>query len=858
MYDWLTEVLADDAPQVVTANRRLARTLIEHFGRTQLDAGRGAWRRPNIHAFDDWLAKLVDSAGSELRLPLRINPQQSLVLWEHCLLEDIADPLMQVRGLARLCRDTWKRLHEWRLPLSECQNRAVGQDQRVFARAAGRYAEQLGENGWIDDATLPERLAELISDGQLQVPRRIAFVGFDRITPQADMVIGTAVASGSTKTLIEAETTGSARLSCYENSDAELRAAGAWARAELARDARLDIAIVVSKLEQDALHSARMLREGLAPGWQYGNERQRDALNVSFGRRLAEYPAIHTALLVLRWLHHDLHGAEVSQLLRSPFLGSGTVDGRARVELKLRDWPDRYWSRDLFLRATTAQRDDADDWLNRLASLDATLAEGSSRRRPSEWAALFDAVLRMFNWPGDETLSSTDFQLNNRWRDLLNEFSRIELVAATMPGDEAVSTLASMAGETVFQAEADSALVNVLGPLEAAGMQFDRLWVTGLAAADWPPAGRPMPLLSRDLQREYNMPDATPEDTAAYAKRVLERLRSSAEDVVFSYPLLIGDAAQAPTALLGDLSLTEVHCDPGWHAESFATSIPVTVAEDRVPPVAADEKVSGGAATIDRYLSDPFASFAHGRLGIRWMPQFKPGIAANIRGSLIHDALFELYQDKPSHAVISRWAEAEVAKRVERAIDAAFRPHERYADSVLLAMFALERRRTVALLRSVIDIDRKRTDFAVASVENEIHANVGGIRVDLRCDRIDRLPNDELAILDYKTGKTRRFLTGGEPGDMQLVVYACAIDDPIAGLGIFNVDSRHTSIDGAGPAFSGGDDWQESLRDWKREVRDVASRIAAGDVRLNVKQPSRYARPLSPLSRYAEVRRDSR
>ena len=105
---------------------------------------------------------------------------------------------------------------------------------------------------------------------------------------------------------------------------------------------------------------------------------------------------------------------------------------------------------------------------------------------------------------------------------------------------------------TVFQPEMEGAVVQVLGPLEAAGLEFDRLWIAGLSASQWPPAGRPTPLISRRLQRHYGLPDAEPDDTATYAQRVIGRLLASAPSCICSYPSRTGDSIETATALLAD------------------------------------------------------------------------------------------------------------------------------------------------------------------------------------------------------------------------------------------------------------------------------------------------------------------
>ena len=91
---------------------------------------------------------------------------------------------------------------------------------------------------------------------------------------------------------------------------------------------------------------------------------------------------------------------------------------------------------------------------------------------------------------------------------------------------------------------------------------------------------------------------------------------------------------------------------------------------------------------------------------------------------------------------------------------------------------------------------------------------------------------------------------------MQLVVYACITDRQVAGLGLFNVDSKLIGIDGAGPAIVDIDDWQDALDRWKEQVHIAAGEIAAGDVRINSVQAGRDARPLNLLSRFPEIKRE--
>ena len=863
LYDWLTDALQDSS-HVLTASRRLARVLQLEYGAQQVATGKNAWRSPVILSLPNWLTEIIATSKDPQSLPTRINAHQGRMLWERCLRREINDPLLNIALLARQSMESWSRLHEWSVPLSDCADAAHGQDRRLFAQVAQNYQSILDRENWIDAAGLPRLATQLVSERSVVLPPAVTLAGFDRIVPQVKLLLDALRYAGcDVEITSSSQAPGSGTLHSYENRDAELRAAGAWARRKLNQSGAQSIAIIVSGLEQDAPRYARLVKEGLLPGWQYADSRYVGVVNVSYGRNLVAYPAIAIAALALRWLCKDLSSAEVSLLLRSPMLGQSGDDGRNRLELRLRQVPDRLWSPAMLLAELDRRHDSAaaSDWLERVRALRDCRAGLPQRNAPSAWAALFDALLDTLNWPGSAPLNSREFQLINRWRELLNDFARLELVTPTMTIADALGQLLTMGKETVFQPEAEGAAVHLLGPLEAAGMQFDQLWIAGLSASDWPPAARPLALVSRDLQRSHGMPDADPRDTLDYAHRVISRLISSSPQTVCSYPQTDNNAEQTVTGLLAEFDIEAVAGpeDPHWHASQLVHTASIAiVTADPVPPVGDDETIAGGAATIQRQLTDPFSAFVLGRLGVRALSAITAGLAPGIRGNLIHGALHRLYADLPDSHAIAGWNENDINDRVVAALASSFLRLERNADPVLRYLLMLERRRVGELLKGVIAMDAARETFEIAGVENAVDAEINGIRLHLRYDRVDRVDGDQLVILDYKTGAPKRLLDrDGNPKEMQLVTYACAITDAIAGIGLVNIDTRDIAIDAAGRTFTPDLDWDAALSRWQEQVRDAAGEIRNGDVRINALQSIQDARPLSLLSRFRELRRDA-
>jgi probable DNA repair protein len=858
MYGWIADA-CDESSHVVTANRRLARVLKSAYDEIQVSEGKVAWPTASISSLQDWFAAL-SASGALSHQPTWISPHQSRVLWQRIIRREIPDPLVNEAALTRHARDAWQKLCAWRVPIDELQSSSSGQDQRIFARVATAYRDHLAANSWIDEATAGEYVLRCLEAGELVLPERITLAGFDRLTPITEAILDVIRSRGVRVTNANPEVAAEAYSCCLADPDAELRAAGAWARAGLLAAPDSSIAVVVSDLEQDAERAANLIREGFVPGWQYAGDQAASAVNVSYGQRLSEFPATQVALLLLTWAHYELRTGDISVLLRTPFLGEACAGGRSRLELELRRIPDRPWTPAALLAVLRGRDEspDAIDWLERLRRFSDARAHIRSDASPSVRAQEFDSALAEFGWPGSATLDSRDFQLVNRWRELLNDFSRLSSVHPSMTPVEAFAELKSIVSETIYQPELQESVLQVIGPLEAAGMQFDKLWVTGLTSEQWPPAGRPLALVSRPLQRKYEMPDADPTDTAEYSRRVLNRLAQSATCCIFSYASHDVDRELSPSAFADSLASIDPPTDPGWHAVPLAESASVeTLPDDPVPTVQPGEKITGGASTVQRQFDEPFGAFVHGRLGVASLQAIFSGLSPMLRGNLLHEAAFRLYSGLPTAQQLAEWDDTELKARVERASDDALRRYRHAPDAVLDELLRLERDRLVELLTELVSIDLQREPFRIDAVESAIDARLAGIDLRLRVDRIDRYGDGSVAILDYKSGTQRRFIDAtGEPLDVQLVVYASAVDGPVAELGLYHLDRRASGIDGAGRASMGEEAWKAWLKDWQARIGRAAEQLAAGDVRIRKWQTAVEARPLNLLSRFGELRRD--
>jgi len=859
---------------VVTASRRLARHLRLRHAAERAAAGEAAWVAPRYIPWEVWLLSAWEDAGfrPDLALPRAVlTPRQSRALWERAAARALGEaPLAGIASLAAQAAESWRRACDWRVPVEAIRAAARSPDATFLARAIGYYTAACAEGGWQDPASLASALAERFREGEARAEGPVSFAGFERPSP-AQRELVQAMQDAGTAVTLEAATgkAGSLRVHDAADRDGELRAAGAWARQRLLADPACRVAIIVPDLPNRAARAGRLIAEGFSPGWQL-RPAAGGRINVSYGRPLAEYGLVDTALGVLGLIREDPDFVTLSRLLRSPFLGADGTAERAAVELALRDLPDRRWDLARLPEALAGRRDrltgGAAAFLESLAAVAARRAEWQSRDVPVVWAERIDALLTEAGWARDTALDSETWQLVNAWRSVLNQFAATGAVSGPVSGHAAVAQVGAIARETLFQPESDDDAVQVMGMLEASGMTFDALWITGLDTTTWPPPQRPDPLLPIGLQREYGMPDATPADTLDYARRIFTALLSSADEVVASWPRREGDAELTASPLLAELPAAGPVPEVAVYAQTLAGSAGLeSVAPDPAPALLAGETLPGGHGVLSAQRTQPFDAFARYRLRAEPLETPVAGLSGRDRGTVIHRALESVYRRWPDR---DRLAAAPAGDRVRAAREAVDRALARYAmaaDPRLAGLIALESERCADLVVRFIDADLARPAFGEVICEEPREVAVGPLRLSIRPDRVEALDGG-WAIIDYKTGATGT-ATGSDPDDprqLQLVVYAISQPGRVRALAvgvvhphrIGYVGVRDPELEWPGRGMAPVDDWPALLNAWKARAHALAEAVAAGDARVNLSLGLDDQRPLAVLSRVAELAAD--
>ena len=147
---------------------------------------------------------------------------------------------------------------------------------------------------------------------------------------------------------------------------------------------------------------------------------------------------------------------------------------------------------------------------------------------------------------------------------------------------------------------------------------------------------------------------------------------------------------------------------------------------------------------------------------------------------------------------------------------------------------ALEGARLALLVREWLVLDLDRPPFEVLEGESQRELDVAGLRLRTRIDRIDRLADGRLLIIDYKTGeRARKDWDGLRPNEPQLLAYALADHPaPLAGIAFAQVKRGKCRFvtEPAGllkAATTGALDAQ--LARWRDVLETLAGSFLAGD-----------------------------
>lgn len=851
---------------VVTASERAARALRAAYHRARRSEGIEAWPAPAIQPWSEFVRDAWQQHLADGRLILNSAQEESLwagIIGAH---EQGANLLEGPRHrTARLAMEAHALLCACAPQLLQSRMRAGWQqDAAAFSTWLTAFDEACRAGNLISAARLPLELIPLLESAPYEngpAPRPpLLLAGFDRIQPTqqrffdawgkghevtpADLLAAPGPASGTGDGIPP-------RVHYYAAPDAqsELAACAIWCSRQLAADPRARILVV----SQDA--AARRGEMERAFLRHLGSPL---LFEFTLGIPIDQVPLAHSAHLLLRWLTSPLAEHELDWLFASGYAAtpqeSSALQSAMRA-LRRRNLEQPDWPLESFLARSRSVQSGAPSpaarWFDRITQARQRVTDFSRQTHsPLECAEFASQLLESIGWPTAPALSSAEFQAAQRFQQALETAGSLGFDGRRISWQEFRSSLARLLDEILFAPESHDAPIQIVGPAESAGLTADAIWFLGANENAWPAAASTHPLLPLHVQREYAMPHATPQLDWDLAHAITARLLASAPQVHFSFARHLDEVESRPARLVMQLAEPPQHLPADFTPPRAAEPLTVEFADASqiaFPP----GKVDGGATVLTFQSQCPFKAFAAVRLGAQSWEPAQPSLTPAQRGKLLHAVMHAVWAGPPDGLRNLLDLEnlpdrrAFVADHVRRAFQREIPSHLR--GRMPRAYFDLEEQRLVRLIGEWLEYESTRASFEVLQTEDKRTIPLAGLIFDLRLDRIDRLNDGTLLVIDYKTGDVNPTSWDlPRPDDVQLPLYAGFAlhpdTEPLGGLTFAKVrpgkicfagrlgDAQATLL----PALSTRSALvrepfaAEMLIDWRRCIGQLARNFLAG------------------------------
>jgi len=763
-----------------------------------------------------------------------INSHQERLLWQQIIEEVLGKNFSSIT-------DTVIKAHEllinWQLDVANW-SKYESEDVIVFKRLNNKFEEYCKKKNLATTCQLPSLLLPYLQQREL----KITFTGFNEYPPQLQTFIDTLQKSNYQIAHHDPnnyKNSSYKKLSFAKQCD-EITTIARWAKQLTNHNSTVNIGVVVANLTDLRPEIIRIFNDVL------GNTK---SINVSAGIIFSSLPMISQTLDLLA-LREPFDLIALSKVLLSPYIHGAKTEksNRALFDFQLHQLnQSQFWLTDIeFLAKKYAK--DISILINTLQKTRDIFTQIKNKKLcNSEWTKIFAQILQILGWP-DENLTEAESNAIKRFTELLEEFATTDLIAGKTSYTQALRFLHNMAGHTIFQAEHETnrdSSINILGTLEAAGINFDYLWVMGLDQESWPEAPHPNPFIPIKIQKKFGLPHSSAERELHFSEELIKRFKRSAREVIFSYVKQNEDRAVESSALVADIP--EI-CADDLDLVAFTPRAEEIYANRKMEKsvtnaytslaLMPNELVRGGSRIIESQSLCPFRAFAEFRLSAKEFKQPEPGISKLKRGTLIHTALEKFWHEVKNHQNLCALDQATLQELIKKCVEYAL--NKEYLSQTL---YSLEQKCLIKILNRWLEIEKARPPFEVVATEKTIETALGPMQIKLRIDRIDRLTDGSLLLIDYKTGKKLPTIFdwfGKRPKNPQLPLYCIAVSEAqalaFAQINVESIKFKSITLDELALGLRSADEtnfknninWQELIGYWQEILVALAKDFTSG------------------------------
>ena len=264
---------------------------------------------------------------------------------------------------------------------------------------------------------------------------------------------------------------------------------------------------------------------------------------------------------------------------------------------------------------------------------------------------------------------------------------------------------------------------------------------------------------------------------------------------------------------------------------------------------------------------------------MRGLPLPSVGLNSADRGSLLHRALELVWDRLKSQQALLQLTADELQSLCRDVADYALNELSQWRGINIGARYRqLESTRLQQLLLAWLDVEKQREPFVVENIELGKTFRFARLKLQVRIDRIDRLQDGSLLIIDYKSGScTINRWWGDRPDEPQLPLYSVLTEsdsitesqghtDCVGAIAFAQVRVDGCALKGVGAeqltdaelkwcdrivSDAGVQSWTSLKQRWQKVLSALAQDFIAGNSVVDPKQPPQTCQycELAPVCR---------
>ncbi|MCF6766441.1 PD-(D/E)XK nuclease family protein [Thiotrichales bacterium 19S3-7] len=584
---------------------------------------------------------------------------------------------------------------------------------------------------------------------------------------------------------------------------------------------------------------------------------------ISGGQALAAVPIIKTALTILK-LTTTSKLENLIRIIQSPFTYTKTSSPDRRQQLVDLIKANYFKTTSVIsIRADIKLADALNEFKTPLEKLTHQALEYHSNPLLS-----IQTKLALFNFPGDQSLSSENYQALEQFYQLFAELKKQSILINQTNAIDIISLLERFASQTIFQGQSNpNASIFVLGILESSQHYFDQLYVMRMHERLWPAQPKPNTLLPLSLQKIYHTPHSSFERELYYAFNVSHAFFYQCKKLYISYSLFDGEMKQNLSPIIANLApnnqIVEITSSKIEHKRTKS----IQFKEETLSLKKLEQITDANSYLYKDFIQCPFKAQMTYRFKLEPLIQFKDPLAAKDKGSLIHLVMELFWQEIKTQKTLQELTEPTLQSIVQKAIKQAINKNKHLFPLALDYLKQIESDRIEVLVLRWLKIEKQRqVPFHVLSHEKSSQKQIGLLKTKLRIDRIDQLSDGSLWLIDYKSAQTvntkgwhNEYLS--EP---QLPLYAISLDYT-TGIGFAQINGKSTKLSLLAhyqqhlehyeiisqpdtdtilqkpkKLFPSYDSWQSLTRYWHKQLFTISNLFTQGQLSITPNQQCKF------------------